>query len=50
MFPVLVYMYVRLARREETEMRKAFGEAYARYEAVTPAFVPRLGRMGIRSG
>lgn len=46
MFPALVYMYGRLARREEAEVRKAFGEAYARYAAVTPAFFPRFGRMG----
>jgi protein-S-isoprenylcysteine O-methyltransferase Ste14 len=50
MFPVLVYMYVRLARREEAEARQAFGEAYARYAAVTPAFFPRLGRKGMLSG
>ncbi len=44
MFPVLVWMYARLARREEAEMRAAFGEAYARYAAATPAFFPRWGR------
>jgi len=48
MFPILVYMYVRLARREEAEARKAFGEAYGRYAAVTPAFFPRLGWKGVR--
>jgi len=50
MFPVLVYMYARLARREEAETRTAFGETYVRYEAVTPAFLPGLGRKGVRSG
>ena len=44
MFPILVWMYVRLARREEREVRGQFGGAYARYAASTPAFVPRLGR------
>jgi protein-S-isoprenylcysteine O-methyltransferase Ste14 len=44
MFPVLVWMYVRLARQEEREVRAEFGEAYARYAAATPAFVPRLRR------
>lgn len=44
MFPVLVWMYVRLARQEEREVRAEFGEAYARYVAATPAFVPRLRR------
>ena len=43
MFPVLVYMYARLARREEREIRAQFSEAYDRYAAVTPAFFPRLG-------
>ena len=43
MFPILVTMYVRLARREEREVREAFGEEYARYAATTPAFFPRLG-------
>ena len=43
MFPVLVYMYVRLARREEKDAIAAFGEPYRRYTAETPAFFPRLG-------
>jgi len=41
MFPILVVMYLRLARREEQEARADFGEAYAQYAAATPAFVPR---------
>lgn len=40
MFPVLVFMYTRLARQEEREALKDFGEEYARYAAVTPAFFP----------
>jgi methanethiol S-methyltransferase len=43
MFPILVAMYVRLARREEREALTEFGEAYARYAAITPAFFPHLG-------
>jgi methanethiol S-methyltransferase len=42
MFPILVTMYVRLARREERESLGYFGEAYATYMARTPAFIPRL--------
>lgn len=42
MFPILVAMYVRLAKREEREARMAFGEVYLRYAADTPAFFPRL--------
>ena len=43
MFPILVIMYVRLARREEQEVRAELGEEYARYATRTPAFFPRLG-------
>ena len=43
MFPILVFMYVRLARYEEREARAEFGEAYTRYETNTPAFFPRFG-------
>jgi hypothetical protein len=42
MFPILMTMYVRLARREERELQADFGEAYARYAAKTPAFFPHL--------
>ena len=44
MFPVLVWMYVRLARQEEREGLSAFGEAYAHYSATTPAWLPKLLR------
>ena len=44
MFPVLVTMYVRLARHEEREVRAAFGDQWERYAAQTPRFFPRLGR------
>jgi protein-S-isoprenylcysteine O-methyltransferase Ste14 len=44
MFPILVWMYVRLARQEERAALSAFGEAYARYAARTPAWFPRLAR------
>jgi protein-S-isoprenylcysteine O-methyltransferase Ste14 len=49
MFPILVYMYVRLARREEHEVRAEFGEEYARYAMRTPAFLPRLGGLFSRN-
>jgi protein-S-isoprenylcysteine O-methyltransferase Ste14 len=42
MFPVLVWMYVRLARSEERQALAEFGAAYERYMQATPAFVPRL--------
>ncbi len=42
MFPVLVFMYVHLARVEERETRAEFGETYDRYAAATPGWIPRL--------
>jgi len=42
MFPILVAMYVKLARREEREVLAEFGAEYRRYMASTPAFFPRL--------
>ena len=44
MFPLLVTMYVRLARHEEAEAHRTFGAAYDAYAAATPAWFPRLGR------
>jgi len=41
MFPILVFMYWRLARTEEREAQQRFGAAYERYATRTPAFVPR---------
>jgi protein-S-isoprenylcysteine O-methyltransferase Ste14 len=45
MFPVLVWMYARLAREEERTARAEFGDDYARYATRVPAFIPRLSRM-----
>jgi protein-S-isoprenylcysteine O-methyltransferase Ste14 len=52
MFPVLVWMYARLAAREEREALSQFGDEYARYAAATPRFLPRFlgtAREGSRS-
>lgn len=43
MFPILVFMYVRLARREEQEVLAKFGQEYRRYMNSTAAFFPRFG-------
>ncbi|OGV78112.1 MAG: isoprenylcysteine carboxyl methyltransferase [Methylotenera sp. RIFCSPLOWO2_02_FULL_45_14] len=40
MFPILLYMYVRLARTEEREARAEFGEKYDHYAETVPAFFP----------
>jgi protein-S-isoprenylcysteine O-methyltransferase Ste14 len=44
MFPVLVFMYVRLAKREEADVLAAVGDNYRRYAAATPAWFPALWR------
>jgi len=49
MFPVLTVMYVKLARDEQRDARVEFGEAYAKYAADVPGFIPRLSRI-LRQG
>jgi protein-S-isoprenylcysteine O-methyltransferase Ste14 len=44
MFPVLVFMYVRLSLTEERDSDKEFGQAWQAYAAATPRFVPKLTR------
>ncbi len=43
MFPVLLVMYWRLSLSEERDAEAEFGEAYRRYAARTPRFIPRWG-------
>lgn len=40
MFPILIAMYVHLAKTEEKEMIKEFGEPYKCYLAQLPRFIP----------
>nr|NIV45502.1 isoprenylcysteine carboxylmethyltransferase family protein [Gammaproteobacteria bacterium] len=40
MFPILVFMYVRLAHREEREALAEFGSSYEAYARTTPRWVP----------
>lgn len=51
MFPILVVMYARLARREERDALVAFGPAYTAYAVQTPRFLPRqrTGQPTLRS-
>ena len=44
MFPILVFVYTRLARAEEREVAARFGEDWREYAEHTPAFVPRRPR------
>ncbi len=43
MFPVLIFVYYRLSKREEGEMITLFGDEYRRYTEKTPMFIPKLG-------
>jgi protein-S-isoprenylcysteine O-methyltransferase Ste14 len=47
MYPVLMFMYARLAKREEAEMLERFGEEYRSYRDAVPAFLPRFGASGL---
>ena len=49
MFPILVVMYVKLARGEERDAIAQFGDTYRQYMENVPAFVPQLGRLLGRS-
>lgn len=42
MFPILVFMYIRLARTEERWALDEFNDEYRQYMARTPAFFPHL--------
>ena len=43
MFPVLVFMYIRLSITEERDSEREFGQTWRDYAARTPRFVPRFG-------
>lgn len=47
MFPILVWTYVRLAKREDADALKTFGASYSDYMKVTSAFIPRSQRKGV---
>lgn len=40
LYPVIVYMYVRLAKREEKDMLVEFGDEYREYMKQTKMFIP----------
>ncbi len=40
MYPILLILYYRLARREESQVLKEYGDAYLRYKETTPMFFP----------
>jgi len=42
MFPILLVVYMRLAKREESIALEEFGDTYRQYMEITPAWIPRL--------
>jgi protein-S-isoprenylcysteine O-methyltransferase Ste14 len=48
MFPILLVIYVRLARKEEAVSLHDFGKQYRAYMQRTPAFIPHLFRIAGR--
>lgn len=50
MFPILVVLYYRQAKREEKDMEKKFGQAYLDYKARTSMFIPLPKRHRVPRG
>ena len=44
MFPVIVFIYYRLSKREEEEMIRIFGDEYQKYRVRIPMFIPKIGQ------
>jgi protein-S-isoprenylcysteine O-methyltransferase Ste14 len=44
LFPIIIWVYYRLARKEERDMITRFGDEYAVYKGKTPMFFPRAGQ------
>jgi len=44
LFPIIVLVYSRLARKEEQQMVQQFGETYRTYQGRVPMFLPRRGQ------
>ena len=49
MFPILVWMYTRLAKSEEKDSQKEFGELWNEYAEKTPALIPQWKRLKVNS-
>ena len=43
LWPILVFLYYRLAKEEEKRMEKNFGVEYQKYAHRTPMFIPNIG-------
>lgn len=44
MYPILIFVYASLARREEADVIAEFGDEYRKYMEKTPAFIPGKSR------
>jgi protein-S-isoprenylcysteine O-methyltransferase Ste14 len=44
MWPLLIFAYFRLAKREERDLEKQFSEEFIEYRRKVPAFMPRSKR------
>lgn len=42
MWPVLMFAYYKLAKREEKDVEKKFGNEYIKYKNQVPAFIPNI--------
>ena len=47
MFPILVVIYQRLAKREEKQAIETFGDTYLNYMKMTPAWLPKIGKVEV---
>jgi methanethiol S-methyltransferase len=43
-WPILIVMYYRLAKKEDEEVEKEFGETFTKYKNAVPGFWPRPGK------
>lgn len=50
MFPIMIWMYVRLARSEENDNRSRFGASWDRYAESVPGFIPKPRFKGSHTG
>lgn len=48
LFPILSYMYIRLAKKEEQDSRDRFGKAWDSYTSEVPAFIPKFSSFDSR--
>jgi protein-S-isoprenylcysteine O-methyltransferase Ste14 len=44
LWPILAFLYYRLAKREEKDEEEQFGEEYRKYKRTVPMFLPRIRR------